>query len=339
MSSFPKVSVLLPAYNHGLYINAAIQSVLDQTYPNIELLIADDNSTDSTWECISNFKDARIQSYRHHQNLGAHQTINELIGRADGDIIAIINSDDVFHKERLTKLVAHLAKTQSWLVASEITLIDSSGTVITDNQHWWQQWYQGLLENYYRNRDIKQALLAGNFFITTSNFVFTKQALAAVGCFEDYRYVHDYSFLLKLMAASKNETIISFFDEKLLSYRLHDSNTIRENPLAANEETFALLELALSELILTQAQATSLAKHFSIIKRHIENIYLAQIEQRQQELTVLKQKLDEKSAFLDAVLNSKSYKIATHIRNIAIKVKAVLRKDHDGLAPENKVEL
>ncbi|MDO9334195.1 MAG: glycosyltransferase family A protein, partial [Dehalococcoidales bacterium] len=60
----PLVSVLMPAYNHAPYVRAAVESVLDQTYGTLELIVIDDASTDKTWEVLQSLQDERLRRYR-----------------------------------------------------------------------------------------------------------------------------------------------------------------------------------------------------------------------------------------------------------------------------------
>jgi len=92
----PVVSVIMTTYNHAPYLAEAIQSVLNQRCVDFEFLIADDGSTDSTCEIVESFKDNRIQFYPHSTNRGACKRINDLVERATGEFVAIINSDDIW---------------------------------------------------------------------------------------------------------------------------------------------------------------------------------------------------------------------------------------------------
>ena len=80
--SIPLVSVLMPAYNAEKYIGESIQSILDQTYTNFELIVVDDASTDKTWVVINSFKDNRIISVRNEKNLYIAGNRNKLGGIA-----------------------------------------------------------------------------------------------------------------------------------------------------------------------------------------------------------------------------------------------------------------
>ena len=97
------VSVIMPAYNVEKYIGEAIQSVLNQTYKNFELIIFDDGSTDKTWEIIQSFNDSRIIAIRHQQNKGVAEARNTALKIAKGKWVALIDSDDVWLSDRLEK--------------------------------------------------------------------------------------------------------------------------------------------------------------------------------------------------------------------------------------------
>ena len=103
--SAPLVSVVIPAYNHERYVGAAIESVLEQTYSNFELIVVDDGSTDRTADIIKKYSDKRI-SYYYQENQDAYNTINRGISLARGQFIAILNSDDIYHKKRLETLLS-----------------------------------------------------------------------------------------------------------------------------------------------------------------------------------------------------------------------------------------
>lgn len=104
----PKVSVILTSYNHAPYIREAIDSVLNQSYQDFELIIWDDASSDSSWNIIQQYTDTRIKSFRNNVNLGAIVVVNNAITMATGDYIAIHHSDDAWELTKLAKQVQFL---------------------------------------------------------------------------------------------------------------------------------------------------------------------------------------------------------------------------------------
>ena len=103
------VSVIIPAYNQGNYLGEAIQSVLDQTYPEFEILVVDDGSTDNTADIVHSFDDVRIY-YIYQENRGLSASRNTGIRNSKGEYLTFLDSDDLFLPEKLTLLTSELIK-------------------------------------------------------------------------------------------------------------------------------------------------------------------------------------------------------------------------------------
>ena len=129
MTHAPLVSVLMPAYNCASFIDAAIQSVLAQTYSQFEVLVIDDGSTDRTSEIVTTYADhdPRIRLItRDHQ--GLVETLNYGLGQARGSYLARLDSDDISAPHRLEVQVSYLeARSEVVIIGSAYTLIDPSG--------------------------------------------------------------------------------------------------------------------------------------------------------------------------------------------------------------------
>ncbi|NTW32158.1 MAG: glycosyltransferase family 2 protein [Bacteroidetes bacterium] len=106
----PFVSVIMPAYNCEKYIKEAIDSILNQTYYNLELLIADDYSKDRTKKIIASCQDERIKIFHNEKNLGYLQTFNKLIAHAKGDYITFQNAYDYSDPSRIYLLLEEFEK-------------------------------------------------------------------------------------------------------------------------------------------------------------------------------------------------------------------------------------
>ncbi|MDL2241197.1 glycosyltransferase, partial [Bacteroidales bacterium OttesenSCG-928-K22] len=102
------VSVIMAAYNCEPYIRESIESILNQTFENFELIIVNDNSTDNTHEIIKSYNDSRIKILNNDNNYGAAYSRNVAIKHAQGKYLAIMDSDDVALQERLEKQVYFL---------------------------------------------------------------------------------------------------------------------------------------------------------------------------------------------------------------------------------------
>ena len=102
------VSIIMPSWNTAKFIAETIQSVIDQTYQNWELLIVDDCSTDNTDEIVASFKDDRIKYFHNEKNSGAALTRNRAMREAQGEWIAFLDSDDLWMPKKLEKQIAQL---------------------------------------------------------------------------------------------------------------------------------------------------------------------------------------------------------------------------------------
>ena len=225
----PLISVLMPAYKHAAFVHTALDSVLQQSWQHLEVIVIDDASPDTTWDVLQACTDPRLRLLRNEHNLGSHGTMNAALQLARGEFIAIINSDDLFLPERLASCYAALQASGADLVGTDMRLMDDDGNVVTT--HWWIDAYEALKRVWTDTQDWPATLLAGNVFMTTSNFFFRRRWLEQVGDFQDLRYVLDYDWLLRGLGQGLR---LAWIDTPLLQYRLHAANTISERPLRAN---------------------------------------------------------------------------------------------------------
>ncbi len=93
----PLITIITVTYNSEKYLKDAINSVLAQDYPNIEYIIGDDCSTDTTWEIIKEYKDPRIKAYRNETNLREYPNRNKAINQATGEYLIFIDGDDIMY--------------------------------------------------------------------------------------------------------------------------------------------------------------------------------------------------------------------------------------------------
>jgi glycosyltransferase involved in cell wall biosynthesis len=127
----PLVSVLMPVYNGARFLEEAVQSILNQTFEDFELLIINDGSTDESEQIINGFKDPRIRLVNKPRNEGLVKALNDGIGLAKGTLIARMDADDIAHKDRLSKQVAFLKSNPDIdVLGCHIDLIDERQNII-----------------------------------------------------------------------------------------------------------------------------------------------------------------------------------------------------------------
>lgn len=130
----PLVSIIMPAYNAEKYIETAIRSVLSQTYTKWELLILDDCSTDRTTAIAAQFAnlDARIRLLHNHSNVGVAKVRNRGLDIAQGEWIALLDSDDVWYAEKLERQLTKAAKSGAEIIYCPYSMIDENSEHLSD---------------------------------------------------------------------------------------------------------------------------------------------------------------------------------------------------------------
>ncbi len=226
-----EVSVVIPSYNHAAFIERAVQSVLNQTLSDLELIVVDDGSRDNSLEVLAGLHDPRLRVIA-QENRGAHAAINRGLQEARGGYLAILNSDDEYTPQRLEKLAAVLkADPQVGLAGSYIDVVDVNSQTL-GIKHGYKDLEPWLLaepgRSFRAGDDLHGALLTENYWSTTSNYVFGRSVYADVGAFRPLRYAHDWDFVLRIAEKAR----LALLPEPLMRYRIHGSNTIRENRAA-----------------------------------------------------------------------------------------------------------
>ncbi|MGL5943471.1 MAG: glycosyltransferase family 2 protein [Waterburya sp.] len=135
----PEVSVIVPAYNSEDYLPKALESVFNQTYNNLKVILIDDASSDSTVKIATSFSDKRLKIIKNQQNKGVSYSRNCGIQQAQGNWIALLDSDDWYAPERLEKLLSIAQQRRADLIADDLWLvsIDQSqpwSTLLTENE-------------------------------------------------------------------------------------------------------------------------------------------------------------------------------------------------------------
>jgi glycosyltransferase involved in cell wall biosynthesis len=221
----PLVSVVMTSFNYERFIRDAIESVLDQTEPDLELIIIDDASSDSSREIIRGYqkKDDRIRTLFHPENRGIARSVNDGIGMAGGRFIASIASDDLWMADKLEKQVRVLSTDEDLVVWSEGLVIDAAGTPTGKT-------FTQIVPDAQKSRksgDLFTDLLAGNYIFGSTRIV-KRENLGGIRFNERLRYLNDHQFAVDLA----HKYHYYFIDEPLACYRVHGQNTQTRDPAA-----------------------------------------------------------------------------------------------------------
>jgi len=233
-----KVSVIMPTYNSAHFISKSIESVINQTYPNWELIIVDDGSTDNTRNIINEYiqLDKRIK-YFFQQNKGVSSARNKGISISNGVFVAFLDSDDLWLPQKMaiqTKDMVHynadLICCDAHHFSTDFTQYDSLEIVDRQNLK---------CEAYYGISGIKH-LLSENPISTLTVMCKRESVLASGGFSENLRKAEDYHLWNKLLF---NGFKILKTSDKLAAYRVHDKSLSSDDRCCSREVVDVYLEL------------------------------------------------------------------------------------------------
>lgn len=347
------ISVVIPSYNHAGFISQAIDSVIGQTLRNWELIVVDDGSTDGTRRLLdATYADNSQIRLIYQTNHGAHHAINQGMAEAKGRYISILNSDDVYHPERLQTLLNHCEVNCCGLAFTPLVPIDATGQPILSQDHAWCRLYANLSREYAQH-GARRALMTGNFAVTTSNFFFRADLLQQLGGFHKQRYNHDWEFMARLI--QQGHDIVCVGAQPLLSYRLHGNNTITQNTLMARLELKCILQslvpsndpdmsklVSRIQLNMRSIRHEHLARVVQQVRsgydNHIQNMLadlqsqhamqIGELNQANQSLADIRDRLLQQTASLELHLaqiqSSRTYRFARHLSGLAAVVKKLL---------------
>ena len=157
----PLVSIGIPSFNHEKYISETIESILNQTFQDFEIVITDDGSSDNTVNVINTFSDPRIKLFIFNENQGACEALNNCIINSKGEYFAYTSSDDVWKHDKLEKQVKYLNKNPSiQAVFTKAEIIDEDSEKFEDENHFYATAFDK--KNRSRSRWLHQFFYDGN---------------------------------------------------------------------------------------------------------------------------------------------------------------------------------
>ncbi len=210
----PLVSVIVSVYNGADTIGDTLDSILNQTYQNIEVIVVDDASTDNSRDIISTYKDARIKTFFLEKNRHICYAGNVGFRMATGKYVALIGHDDIWKADKLEKQVAFLETHPSYAVCfSWVDIIDEDKNIVNDVWSWLYNRFCG--DNYSRYYWMRRLTRTGNYFCAPSACI-RREFLEKTG---GYRYglvqLQDFDLWLRLL----REGAVYILQEKLVLYR------------------------------------------------------------------------------------------------------------------------
>ncbi len=212
--SQPMVSIALCTYNGERFLQQQLDSLADQDYENVEIIIVDDCSTDRTYELLQGFESslAHVKLWRNPSNLGFVANFEKAISLCSGDYIALCDQDDIWLPEKISALVSEIG--DAGLIYSSVQLMDQQGSLLADIFP---------RRNKLSGRCYMEMLFSNH--VTGHACLINRPVLKRALPFPKAVKVHDH--WLAVVAAAKEG--ISFHDGVLSYYRKHDDNALLSN--------------------------------------------------------------------------------------------------------------
>jgi len=216
----PKVSIVIPAYNVGPWIEETLKSVQQQTFKDFECIVVDDKSTDKTCAVVNCFigKDRRFKLILRDHNEGQGACRNVGIWLAQGEYIAFLDSDDLWHPTFLERMLQLIESKGAWLAYSHFAMFHD-GTSIRKPLAW---------DNLLRTKNIWWDMLLMTEFHLCSCLGSSELVRKSGGFDSRMRTGQDRDFLLRLLAmiCEKHPEKVCGTEEELFFYRQRESSTI-----------------------------------------------------------------------------------------------------------------
>lgn len=214
-SHLPKVSIIINCYNSEKYLRETIESVLNQTYNNYELIIYDDASTDSTESIALNYGN-KLRYYKIENKVPLGHARNNALEKVTGDLITFLDHDDIIMPERLKKQVEIFSKNKEIaLVFSNANIIDSNGKIIGK-----------LISESVESKVSGLEYNIKKYSIPWLTVMIKKKMLDKIGNFNNnFMQIEDFDLVLRLILHYP----FVYLPEILASYRWHSGNLTKSN--------------------------------------------------------------------------------------------------------------
>lgn len=223
MDSLPLVSVITPLYNAEKYIAQTIESVLSQTYPQWEMLVVDNCSSDASKDIVKSFNDPRIKLIELEYNSGGPARPRNIgMEHAQGEYVAFLDADDIWLPEKLEKQLIFMKQENVNFTSCNCSLIDEKGMYISPGLK------NSLLEKITSKKTICDVIKYS--FILTSSVIVHKKILLNFNEFPEYISVEDFDLWLRILVFK--DACYKYQNQTLMQYRVvNNSASNRHNIL------------------------------------------------------------------------------------------------------------
>jgi glycosyltransferase involved in cell wall biosynthesis len=225
----PRVSVVIPAFNQAQFLGAAIDSALHQTHRDLEVVVVDDGSTDSTGDVLASYAQRRAVRVVRQENAGVGAARNAGFTASTGSLVCFLDADDYYHPDRIARQIDRFERRDVGFAYCDIVRVDAHGAVVDD--------YDVGRARRVVEGDIFESLLEGGYF-PPHTVIVRREVFEASGGFDRALGGHaDLDLWLRLAGAGVRA---DFLPEKLAYYRLHDASMSRDESHMRHTRRLAL---------------------------------------------------------------------------------------------------
>ncbi len=239
MQNFPLVSVICLSYNHEAYVVEALNSVINQTYPNVELLIADDCSTDNSVEVIQNWLEnhPEVDFLTNEKNLGNTKTFNQLAKKAKGEFIIDLATDDILLPNCIEKQV----KTFQNSKFKNLAIVYGNLIEIDENGNFIENYYTE--EDYPESGDIYKMVVGRTTKICSVSSMVKKSVMEKLGYYDENLAYEDLDLWIRTSRDFDFEYIPEILAKKRVLFNSLSSHFLMENNLRAKKLNASTLKI------------------------------------------------------------------------------------------------
>ncbi len=225
----PMISVIIPNFNYAKYVAEAIDSALNQTYSNLEVIVVNNGSTDNSLEVLEAFGEKIVLIDQ--ENLGQSGARNVGLSHVSGELIAFLDADDVWMVDKLERQI-QLISEETQLVFSGIACFENKIDNLTELH---KPIHRGNCSNTFLRNPTASVVLAGE-----STALFTKRLITEVGLFDELlNSAAGWDFFRRC----SNFTNFDFVDEPLVLHRVHSSNMSRAIDSSINDMRLSFFKM------------------------------------------------------------------------------------------------
>lgn len=214
-----KIDILMATYNGEKYLVEQIESILNQTYSDFNLLIYDDNSTDSTIKILKEYerKDERIKVFFNEKNVGSNKNFRNLLKKVTNNFFMFCDQDDVWHNDKIEKSLKKIIEEKADLVFTDLEIVDENLQLVNKSFNKKKKYYRKIMLYSDFRRVFLYNVVTGCTILCKSKYIkdFLKFSY-------NKNILHDH--ILALLVSLKGK--VTYLNESTIKYRQHSNNQV-----------------------------------------------------------------------------------------------------------------